>query len=58
MPLVKQGRITTDLFVHLADGAELPGDGAVLVSAERFLADPRGAAAPSRQARGDLAEQP
>ncbi|MCP1846551.1 MULTISPECIES: DUF934 domain-containing protein [Bradyrhizobium] len=40
MPLVKQGRITTDLFVHLADGAELPGDGAVLVSAERFLADP------------------
>jgi len=40
MPLVKQGRITTDLFVHVADGAELPGDGAVLVSAERFLADP------------------
>ncbi|QOZ31186.1 DUF934 domain-containing protein [Bradyrhizobium sp. CCBAU 53421] len=41
MPLVKQGRITTDLFVHVADGAELPGDGAVLVSAERFLADPQ-----------------
>ncbi|TWB94795.1 uncharacterized protein (DUF934 family) [Bradyrhizobium macuxiense] len=40
MPLVKQGRITTDLFVHVADGAELPGDGAVLVTAERFLADP------------------
>ncbi|MGY4229063.1 uncharacterized protein (DUF934 family) [Bradyrhizobium sp. USDA 4503] len=40
MPLVKQGRITTDLFVHVADGAELPGDGAVLVSAARFLADP------------------
>lgn len=40
MPLVKQGRITTDLFVHVADGVELPGDGAVLVSAERFLADP------------------
>ncbi|UGY19550.1 DUF934 domain-containing protein [Bradyrhizobium septentrionale] len=40
MPLVKQGRLTTDLFVHVADGAELPGDGAVLVSAERFLADP------------------
>ncbi|GIQ72063.1 DUF934 domain-containing protein [Bradyrhizobium sp. RD5-C2] len=41
MPLVKQGRLTTDLFVHVADGAELPGDGAVLVSAERFLADPQ-----------------
>ncbi|WP_050425813.1 DUF934 domain-containing protein [Bradyrhizobium tropiciagri] len=40
MPLVKQGRITTDPFVHVVDGAELPGDGAVLVSAERFLADP------------------
>jgi len=40
MPLVKNGRITTDLFVHVADGAELPGDGAILVTAERFLADP------------------
>jgi uncharacterized protein (DUF934 family) len=40
MPLVKQGRITTDLFVHVADGAELPGDGDILISAERFLADP------------------
>ena len=40
MPLVKQGRIATDLFVHVADGAELPGDGAVLVLAARFLEDP------------------
>jgi uncharacterized protein (DUF934 family) len=40
MPLVKQGRIATDVFVHVADGAELPGDGAVLVSATRFLGDP------------------
>jgi len=40
MPLVKDGRITTDLFVHIADGAELPDDGAVLVSAARFLEDP------------------
>ena len=39
MPLVKQGRIATDIFVRVADGAELPGDGAVLVSAARFLAD-------------------
>jgi uncharacterized protein (DUF934 family) len=40
MPLVKNGRITTDVFLHVADGAELPGDGAVLVSATRFLEDP------------------
>jgi uncharacterized protein (DUF934 family) len=40
MPLVKQGRITTDLFVHVADGAELPGDGAILITAARFLEDP------------------
>src|SRR3982751_897072 len=39
MPLVKQGRITTDLFVHVPDGAELPGDGAILVPAARFLED-------------------
>ena len=40
MPLVKLGRIATDIFVHVPDGAELPGDGAVLVSAARFLEDP------------------
>jgi uncharacterized protein (DUF934 family) len=40
MPLVKNARIITDLFVHVADGAELPGDGAILVTSERFLADP------------------
>jgi uncharacterized protein (DUF934 family) len=40
MPLVKHGRIATDVFVHVADGAELPGDGAILVSAARFLEDP------------------
>jgi uncharacterized protein (DUF934 family) len=40
MPLVKHGRIATDVFVHAADGAELPGDGAILVSAARFLEDP------------------
>jgi uncharacterized protein (DUF934 family) len=37
MPLVKQGRVTTDIFVHVVDGAELPGDGAILISAARFL---------------------
>src|SRR5690349_11120269 len=40
MRLVKNGRITTDLFVHVAEGAELPGDGAILVPAAQFLADP------------------
>src|SRR6266702_7947207 len=40
MPLVKQGNITTDTFVHVADGAELPGDAAVLISSTRFLEDP------------------
>jgi uncharacterized protein (DUF934 family) len=40
MPLVKNGKITGDLFVHVPDGAELPGDGAILVPAARFLDDP------------------
>ena len=40
MPLVKNARTTTDLFVQIADGAELPGDGAILVPAARFLEDP------------------
>ena len=40
MPLVKQGRVATDIFVHVADGAELPGDGAILISAARFLEEP------------------
>src|SRR5581483_7714730 len=40
MPLVKDGKIATDIFVHVADGAELPGNGAVLVSAARFLDNP------------------
>jgi len=40
MPLVKHGRIATDIFVHVADGAELPGDGAILVSAAGLLEDP------------------
>ena len=40
MPLVKQGRVTTDPFTHVIDGAELPDDAAILVSAARFLEDP------------------
>jgi uncharacterized protein (DUF934 family) len=37
MPLVKGGKIAADAFVHVADDAEIPGDGAILVSAARFV---------------------
>jgi uncharacterized protein (DUF934 family) len=40
MPLVRGGKITDDGFVHVADDAPLPGDGAILISAARFLQDP------------------
>ena len=39
MPLVKNGKIAADIFVHVPDDAELPQGGAVLVSAARFLDD-------------------
>ena len=39
MPLVKNGKIAGDTFVHVADDAEIPGDGAILISSARFLAD-------------------
>jgi uncharacterized protein (DUF934 family) len=41
MPLVKNGKIAADTFVYVADDAELPEGGAVLVSAARFLEDPK-----------------
>ena len=37
MPLVKNGEVVSDIFVHVPDGAELPEGAAVLVSAARFL---------------------
>jgi uncharacterized protein (DUF934 family) len=40
MPLVKDGKIITDALVRIADDAELPADGAILISAARFLEDP------------------
>jgi uncharacterized protein (DUF934 family) len=40
MPLVKDGKTIDDLFVHVPDGAELPGDGAILVTAARLLESP------------------
>jgi uncharacterized protein (DUF934 family) len=39
MPLVKQGKISGDSFVRVADDAEIPAGGAVLISAARFLDD-------------------
>ena len=39
MPLVKDGNIVSDIFVHIADDADIPADGAVLIPAARFLAD-------------------
>jgi uncharacterized protein (DUF934 family) len=40
MPLVKNAKISDDAFVHIADDAPLPAEGAVLISAARFLEDP------------------
>jgi uncharacterized protein (DUF934 family) len=40
MPLVKHGKISPDAFVYVADDGELAAEGAVLISAARFLADP------------------
>ena len=39
MPLVKGGKITTDPLVHVADDADIPSEGAILISAARFLED-------------------
>jgi uncharacterized protein (DUF934 family) len=39
MPLVRGNTIVADDFVHLADDADLPATGAVLLPAERFLKD-------------------
>ena len=39
MPLVKGGAIVADEFVHLADDADIPAVGAVLIPADRFIAD-------------------
>jgi uncharacterized protein (DUF934 family) len=39
MPLVKGGKIISDPFVQVADEAGIPGEGAILISAARFLED-------------------
>src|ERR1700709_1105242 len=40
MPLVRGGKITPDRLIHLADDAEIPAAGAVLITAPRFLENP------------------
>jgi uncharacterized protein (DUF934 family) len=40
MPLVKNGEVVTDRYTRLDDDAATPAEGAVLISAARFLADP------------------
>ena len=40
MPLVKGGKIVPDAFVHVADDGGIADDGAILMSAARFLDDP------------------
>lgn len=40
MPLVKNAQVVADDFTRIAEDAEIPADGAVLVPAERLLADP------------------
>ena len=42
MPLVKHGKITNDTLVHVADDAEIPGEGALLIPTARFLEDAEG----------------
>lgn len=37
MPLVKNGQIAADTFIHLDDDAEIPATGALLVPAARFI---------------------
>ncbi len=39
MPLVKSGKVVEDRYVRVADGEPVPEQGAVIVSADRFLAD-------------------
>lgn len=49
MPLVKGGKIVDDPFVHSSDDATVPAEGAVLVSAARFLREAEGLLAASRK---------
>ena len=39
MPVVKDGTIIEDRWVHVADGEDIPADSPVIVSADRWLSD-------------------
>jgi uncharacterized protein (DUF934 family) len=39
MPLVREKEIVEDRWVHVADGEDIPLDSAIIVSADRWLAD-------------------
>src|SRR3981081_1108425 len=39
MPLVRNGKVSGDAFVQVADDAPIADDGAILISAARFLDD-------------------
>ncbi len=61
MPLIKQGRITDDPYMMLADDAPLPATGAVIVSTTRFAAERddlfgRGAPLGVRLAAGEMVD--
>ena len=40
MPLVKNGKVAADTFIHVGEDAEIPVDGAALIPAARFMTDP------------------
>ena len=40
MPLVKNGTVVADTFIHVGEDQEIPVHGAALIQASRFLADP------------------
>jgi uncharacterized protein (DUF934 family) len=40
MPLVRSGKIIGDPYLHLTEDAEIPPDGAILISSARFLENP------------------
>jgi uncharacterized protein (DUF934 family) len=46
MRLIKNNRVVEDRYLRVADDAPVPDDGAVIVSAERLLANPEGTLRP------------
>lgn len=64
MPLVKDGKVVSDPYLRVVDDAPIPDDGAVIITAARFLADadeltkrsaPLGVIWPNNQPITDLA---